>query len=104
MTNLFTGTAALCLATAFCASAQSYVHFEARHVHPIGLSPDGTKLFVLNSPDARLSVFDVSNAANPAPVLIAEIPVGLEPVSLRARTNDEVWVVNELSDSVSIVS
>ena len=59
---------------------------------------------MLNSPDARLSVFDVSNAANPSPVLIAEIPVGMEPVSVRARTNDEVWVVNELSDSVSIVS
>src|SRR6185295_6965617 len=69
-----------------------------------GLSPDGTRLFVLNTPDARMSVFDVSNPANPAPVLIAEIPVGMEPVSLRARTNDEVWVVNELSDSVSIVS
>ena len=30
----------------------------------------------------------------------SEIPVGLEPVSVRARTNDEVWVVNEVSDSV----
>ena len=98
------GTALLCLLPVLRAPAQSYVHFEARHQHPIGLSPDGTRLFVLNSPDARLSVFDVSNAANPVPVLIAEIPVGLEPVSLRARTNDEVWVVNELSDSVSIVS
>ncbi|HWB07367.1 MAG TPA: beta-propeller fold lactonase family protein [Verrucomicrobiales bacterium] len=100
----FFSTAVLSLASVLCASAQSYVHFEARHTHPIGLSPDGTRLFVLNSPDARLSVFDVSNAANPAPVLIAEIPVGMEPVSLRARTDDEVWVVNELSDSVSVVS
>ena len=35
-----------------------------------------------------------------APVLLSEVPVGLEPVSVRARTNGEAWVVNELSDSV----
>ncbi len=81
-----------------------YVHYEARHTHSIGLTPDGSRLLVLNSPDARLSVFDVSNPANPAPVLVAEIPVGMEPVSLKARTNDEVRAVNELSDSVSAVS
>jgi YVTN family beta-propeller protein len=68
------------------------------------LTPDGTRLLVLNTPDARLSVFDVSNGANIEPVLIAEIPVGLEPVSVRARTDDEAWVVNEVSDSVSVVS
>ena len=31
------------------------------------------------------------------------VPVGLEPVAVAARTNAEVWVVNHLSDSVSIV-
>lgn len=31
------------------------------------------------------------------------MPVGLEPVAVAARTNGEVWVVNHLSDSVSIV-
>jgi DNA-binding beta-propeller fold protein YncE len=35
---------------------------------------------------------------------MAEIPVGLEPVSVNAWSNDEAWVVNEVSDSVSIVS
>ena len=29
--------------------------------------------------------------------------MGLEPVAVAARTNDEVWVVNHLSDSVSVV-
>jgi YVTN family beta-propeller protein len=85
--------------------AQStFAHFEGRQTHPVGLTPDRTRLLALNTPDARLSVFDVSNPANPEPVLFAEIPVGLEPVSLRARTDDEVWVINEVSDSVSIVS
>lgn len=95
---------AVALATVTAVRGQTYQHFEARQVHPIGLTPDGTRLLALNSPDSRLSVFDVSNAANPTPVLTDEIPIGLEPVSLRARTNDEVWVVSELSDSVSVVS
>ena len=34
---------------------------------------------------------------------IAEIPVGLEPVAVASRTNGEAWVVNNLSDDVSIV-
>lgn len=85
--------------------AAAPVLFEARHTHPVALTPDGKRLLALNTPEARLSVFDVSTTATvSAPQLIAEIPVGLEPVSVRARTNDEVWVVNELSDSVSIVS
>lgn len=81
-----------------------FAHFEGRQTHPIRLTPDGSRLLALNTPDTRLSVFDVSNGANVEPVLLAEIAVGLEPVSLRARTDDEVWVVNEVSDSVSIVS
>ena len=82
----------------------TFTHFEARHTHSIGLTPDGTRLLALNTNDGRLSLFDISNAANAVPVLIKEIPVGLEPISLRARTNDEVWVVSEVGDSVSVVS
>jgi len=80
----------------------SYVNFEGSQTSPVRLSQDGTRLFAVNTPDARLSVFDLSQAVNPA--LIAEIPVGIEPVSVNARTNDEVWVVNQVSDSISIVS
>ena len=82
--------------------AQTYVNFEGKQTRPICLSPDGTRLFAVNTPDARLSVFDVTHPFNP--FLIAEIPVGVEPVSVNARNNDEVWVVNEVSDSVSVVS
>lgn len=89
--------------SAVTALAEDYVHFEGRHTRSIQLSADGERLYALNTPDARLSVFDVTNGSNPAPLLIAEIPVGLEPVSLAERNASEVWVVNELSDSVSIV-
>src|SRR5690349_10353204 len=82
--------------------AESYVNFEGKQTSPIRLSPDGKRLFAVNTPDARLSAFDVSNPSNP--ILISEIPVGLEPVSVNPRTADEVWVVNEVSDSISVVS
>ncbi len=80
-----------------------FTHFEARQTHSIALTPDGTRLLAVNSPAGRLSVFDVTNPSVP-PALLAEIAVGLEPVAVRARTNDEAWVVNEVGDSISIVS
>jgi len=93
-------TALLCAS----AGAQTFSHFEARHVHPISLTPDGKTLLAINSPDAALSVFDTSNLFRGSPLLIGEIPVGLEPVSVRARTDGEAWVVNEVSDSISVVN
>src|SRR5438105_3166365 len=84
-------------------SAQSsYVNFEGKQTSPVRLSADGTRLFAVNTADARLSVFDVTQPSNPR--LLAEIPVGIEPVSVNPRNNDEVWVVNEVSDSISVVS
>ena len=92
--------AAAALATAV--SAQSFVNFESGPVHPMHVAADGTRLFVADRVGGRLQVFDLRNATSP--FLIAEIPVGLEPVSVHARTRDEVWVTNCVSDSVSIVS
>ena len=80
----------------------NFVNFEAAQTNPIRLPPDGTRLFAVNTPDARLSVFDAFGPGDR--VLIAEVPVGIEPVSVNALTNDEAWVVNQVSDSISIVS
>lgn len=80
----------------------SFVNFECKQTRPICLTPDGMHLLAVNTPDARLSVWRVDHPSHP--FLVAEIPVGLGPVSVNARNNDEVWVVNEVSDSVSIVS
>jgi YVTN family beta-propeller protein len=90
------------LAASASLAQTNYVNFEGKQTRPICLSPDGTRLFAVNTADARLSVFDVSHPLNP--FLIAEIPVGVEPVSVNAVNNDEAWVVNEVSDSVSVVS
>ncbi len=80
----------------------AFTHFEARHCHPIEQTPDGNLLLAVNAPEGRLSVFSTAPGMD-LPKLIAEIPVGLEPVSVRALSNAEAWVVNEVSDSVSIV-
>lgn len=77
-----------------------YSLFESGPVRPLALSPDGRRLFVTNIPDNRLEIFNVEeDGLKPA----GSVAVGLEPVAVAARTNNEVWVVNHLSDSVSIV-
>jgi len=78
----------------------SFVAFESGHVRPIALSPDGSQLFAVNTPDGTLEIFDVGAGGLS---FAAAVPVGMEPVAVAARNNDEVWVVNHLSDSVSIV-
>src|SRR5438552_7728674 len=90
------------LAQSALAQSTNFVNFEGKQTSPIRLSPDGMRLFAVNTPDSRLSVFDVSTAGNP--ILIAEIPVGIEPVSVNPLSSDEAWVVNEVSDSISVVS
>lgn len=81
--------------------ATSVLNFESPQVHPLALTPDGSRLLAVNSPNGTLSVFQLQGGL--APRLVAEIPVGLEPVSLAVRNNNEVWVANWLSDSISIV-
>ncbi|QSQ25255.1 hypothetical protein JY651_10125 [Pyxidicoccus parkwayensis] len=95
--------AAVSMLAAFTAAAQvpSFIEFDSAHVRPLAISPDGTKLFAVNTPDNRLEIFNISSAGL---TLAGEVPVGLEPVAVAARSNTEVWVVNHLSDSISVVS
>lgn len=82
------------------APQQSFTNWETPHVSPIQLSDSGERLFVCNTADGRLEVFDVTGAT---PVALFDVPVGIDPVSVRQRTANEVWVVNSISDSVSVV-
>lgn len=77
-----------------------FTNFESHPVHPICMSPSGNRLFAVNVADARLAVFEV---VGDDLVLVDEIPVGLEPVSVAALSENIVWVVNHLSDDVSVV-
>jgi DNA-binding beta-propeller fold protein YncE len=81
-------------------ASSSYTLFESGQVRPLAISPSGRLLYAANTPDARLEVYGLrSNGL----LHQASIPVGLEPVAVAARSDTEVWVVNHLSDSVSIV-
>lgn len=78
--------------------------FESGQVRPLALSADGKYLYAANTPDNRLEIFRVS-ASNAHPLtLVGSVRVGLEPVAVATRGNHEVWVVNHLSDSVSVVN
>ena len=103
-TRVFVGallSAAVLLGAAPAPAQSPYLLFESGPVRPVALSPDGSKLFVANTPDGHLEIFDVGAGGLLTPR--ASVPVGLEPVAVAVRNDAEVWVVNHLSDSVSIV-
>ncbi|PON10313.1 hypothetical protein C2W62_50740, partial [Candidatus Entotheonella serta] len=79
---------------------EGLVNFETPHVRPLALIPDGTRLLAVNTHAGRLEVFDTSSGNLR---FLTAIPVGLDPVSVRARSDTEVWVVNHVSDSISII-
>ncbi len=60
----------------------SFVNFESGQVRPLALSPDGRRLFAVNTPDNRLAIYDIVPAGL---TLVGEVPVGLGPVALAAR-------------------
>lgn len=82
------------------AGQTSFVNWETAQCHPVEMTPDGTRLLVLSTPQNRLLVYSLTTDP---PTVIGAVPVGLDPTSVRARNNDEAWVVNNISDSVSIV-
>jgi YVTN family beta-propeller protein len=88
------------LCAGFASAQGNYTLFESGPVRPLALSPDGSTLFACNIPDAQLEIFQVTAGGL---VHTGAVPVGLEPVAVAARSNGEVWVVNHLSDSISIV-
>src|SRR5512143_3372906 len=81
-------------------AADDFTLFESGQVRPLALSADGSRLFAVNTPDDRLEIFDVGESGlSPS----GSVFVGLEPVAVAVRSPTEVWVVNHLSDSISIV-
>lgn len=74
--------------------------FESGPVRPLALSADGQRLYVVNGPAACLEIYAVNGDSLS---LLSSVSVGLEPVSVAERTPNELWVVNHLSDSVSVV-
>lgn len=80
--------------------ASTFANFESAHVHPLDMTPDGTKLLAVNTANNSLEVFQLGG---PMLLNVASIPVGLDPVTVRVRSNTEAWVVDQVSDEISIV-
>ena len=49
--------AALALSTP--ATTQSFVNFESPQTHPVAIADDGSRLYVVNTPDNRVAVFSL---------------------------------------------
>lgn len=81
-------------------SGENFVNFESGQVRPLALSGDASRLFVTNTPNATLDIF---KADDDGLQLQQRVPVGLEPVAVAVRNDAEAWVVNHLSDSISVV-
>ncbi len=81
-------------------TVDSWVNWESPPVHPMELVAAADLLLVTNTADSYLEIYDVSSGA---PVAVTSVPVGIDPVSVRARNSEQAWVVNRISDSVSIV-
>jgi YVTN family beta-propeller protein len=81
-------------------TTSNFFNWETPPVHPVALSPDSNTLAVCNLPDNRIELFDVTSGK---PLALTNIPVGLDPVTVRFRTASELWVANYISDSISII-
>lgn len=95
--------ALLLFAIADDCSAQepAFVNFESPVSHGLAISDDGNRMFVVNTPASSIVVLSIAEPSSPK--VQAEISVGLEPVSVAERSTNEVWAVNHLSDSVSVI-
>jgi len=81
--------------------SRQFVTFESGQVRPLALSADGTRLFATNTPNATLEILSITDEG-----LHSEhsVPVGLEPVAVALFGDEQAWVVNHLSDSISVVT
>ena len=87
-----------CCALTF--AAVPYVNWENHPVHALDISPDNNRLAIAHTADNRVQIFAIDMGY---PVALGHIKVGIDPVSVRFNGNDEIWVVNHISDSITII-
>ena len=76
-----------------------YYNYESPHSNPIALLPDGSLVYVANTPADTVDVIDAATGA-----IVARVHVGIDPVAIAVRPDGkEVWVSNHVSDSVSVI-
>ena len=81
------------------AASVGYYNYESPHSKPIALLPDGSLVYVANTPADTVDVIDAVTGA-----IVARVSVGIDPVGIAVRPDGrEVWVSNHVSDSVSVI-
>ncbi len=90
----------LTLASFTGAAEVPFVNWENHPVRALDISPNGRLLAVAHTADQRVQLFDITSGA---PVAAGHVVVGVDPVAVKFRNDGELWVVNHISDSVSIV-
>lgn len=88
------------MALAVFGQGSAFVNFETAPLHPVAMSVDGQRLAVCNLPDGRVELFDLSGGL---PRSSGSVFTGLDPVSARFNHRGELWVVNHISDSITII-
>ena len=78
----------------------TFVNFESGQVRPLALSDDGKRLYATNTPNGTLDILSVSPGGLN---MEHSVPVGIDPVAVALFGNEQAWVVNHLSDSISVV-
>ncbi len=77
-----------------------YVNWENHPVRALDLSPDRRLVAVAHTADQRVQLFDVSADV---PAAVGHVVVGVDPVAVKFRNDGELWVVNHISDSISVI-
>lgn len=93
--------ATLVVSAASVRAQPSFMTFETGQVRPMAMNAAGNRLYVVNTPDNQLEIFAVGVQGI---AWLRSVPVGLEPCAVAVAQNGDVWVVNHLSDSVSIIN
>jgi DNA-binding beta-propeller fold protein YncE len=76
------------------------VNFESPQVHPLDLSEDNRWLAAANTYADCVELFELVDGV---PEHRRSIYTGLNPVSVRFRNIEELWVANHVSDSITIL-
>ncbi len=77
-----------------------YVNWENHPVHALDISPDRNRLAITHTADNRVQLFDIALGY---PVRLGHVKVGIDPVSVRFQDNNTLWVINHISDSITVI-
>ena len=90
----------LALTSATYTAQAGFTAFESGQVRPLALSSSGDRVYAVNTPGSHLEIF---RSGASGLTLLSSVPVGLEPVAVALRNDGEAWVVNHLSDSITVI-